>query len=198
MLTTIELQTLRKKLEDYEGSVEHMYLDSKGLVTVGVGHLLATLQEAQKLPFTTQARVKATAVEIQADYDAVKKQPANRLAIFYKRFTKLKLNKIEIDKLTNKHIDSFYRELKQLYSGYDAFPSEAKLALMDLIFNLGATNLRTKWPNLNKAVKASDWANAALNSNRKPPVSAARNTYVKDLFNKAETVKQAKLKTSRP
>jgi len=198
MLTAMELQILRKKLEEYEGSVDHMYLDAKGLVTVGVGHLLGTIQDAQKLPFITQAGVKATAAEIKTDYDAVKKQPGNRLAIFYKRFTKLKLNKIDIDKLTNKHIDTFYRELKQLYSGYDTFPSEAKLALMDLIFNLGLTNLRTQWPNLNKAIKASDWAKAALNSNRKAPVSAARNTYVKDLFNKAETVKQTRLKAHKP
>lgn len=128
----------------------------------------------------------------------MKKQPANRLAIFYKRFTKLQLNKVEIDKLTNKHIDSFYKELKQIYIGFDAFPSEAKLALMDIIFNVGMTDLRTRWPILNAAVKANDWAKAALNSNRKPPVSAARNKYVKDLFDKAESVKQAKLKINKP
>ncbi|MFV2058690.1 MAG: hypothetical protein ACC707_19680, partial [Thiohalomonadales bacterium] len=89
MLSAIELQLLRKKLGEYEGAISHMYLDSKGLVTVGVGYLIINLTEAQKLPFTTQKGMKATAVEIKADYDAVKKQPANRLASFYKRFTKL-------------------------------------------------------------------------------------------------------------
>ena len=69
---------------------------------------------------------------------------------------------------------------------------------MDLIYNVGLTNLRTGWPNLNKAVNANEWAKAALHSSRKPPISAVRNSYVKDLFNKAETVKQSRLKTGSP
>lgn len=44
MLTTVELQLLRKKLGEYEGAIPHMYLDAKGLVTVGVGHLITNLQ----------------------------------------------------------------------------------------------------------------------------------------------------------
>lgn len=189
MISAIEKQNLRNKLEEYEGSIQHMYLDSKGYVTVGVGHLLATLAAAQLLPFYTQAGKKATTAEIKTDYEAVKKQPANKLAVYYKRFTKLTLKKTDIDALTNKHIDSFYKELKRIYVDFDTFPSEVKLALFDLIFNLGMTELNNNWPSLNKAIKAKDWAKAATESNRKPPVSAARNKYVKDLFNKAATVK---------
>ena len=51
MLSTTDIQTLRKTFEQYEGKIPHMYLDTKGLVTVGVGYLLATVVEAQKLPF---------------------------------------------------------------------------------------------------------------------------------------------------
>ena len=194
MLSAVELQKLRKKLGEYEGAIPHMYLDSKGLVTVGVGHLIINLQSAQKLPFVTQKAIKATSKEIQADYDLVKKQSGNMLASYYKRFTKLKLSPIEIDKLTNKHIDTFYKEIKKIYSDFDSFPSEAKLALLDLIFNVGMTDLKNKWPSLNKEVKAKEWGKAALNSNRKAPVSDARNKHVKDLFDEAESIKQAALK----
>lgn len=41
MATEAEKLTLRGKLEKYEGLIEHMYLDTKGYVTVGVGHLLS-------------------------------------------------------------------------------------------------------------------------------------------------------------
>jgi hypothetical protein len=34
-------------------------------------------------------------------------------------------------------------------------------------------------------VKAKEWTAAAKESNRKPPISAERNKYVKDLFEKA-------------
>lgn len=185
MLTAIDKQTIRKKLEEYEGSVDYIYRDSKGFATVGVGHLIKNVIEAQTLAFYTSKGTKATTAEIKADYDAVMKQPANRLASFYKRFTSLKMKKADIDKLTDKHIDSFYKELKQIYTDFDKFPASAKYALFDIIFNVGMTDLKNNWPNMNAAIKAKDWAKAAANSNRKPPVSAARNTYVKDLFIKA-------------
>ena len=76
-----------------------------------------------------------------------------------------------------------------IYKDFDKFPSEAKLALIDIIFNVGMTDLKNKWPTMNMAIKAKDWAKVAVNSNRKSPISAARNKYVKDLFVKASLVK---------
>jgi GH24 family phage-related lysozyme (muramidase) len=190
MLTATEKQILRTGLEKYEGKVNHMYLDSKGYVTVGVGHLINSV-EAQKLAFKTAKNLPASAPDIKADYDAVKKQPANRLASFYKKYTKLILLNSEIDKLTNKHIDSFEKELRLIYSGFDAFPSEVKLALFDLIFNLGMTNLKGQWPMFNTAIKVKDWQKAADNSNRTTPISAERNKYVKDLLEKAAKTAQS-------
>ena len=60
------------------------------------------------------------------------------------------------------------------------------------------TDLKNRWPSLNKAIAVKDWATAAKESNRKAPVSAARNKYVRDLFEKADKDKQAKLKLSKP
>jgi len=198
MTTNAEKKALRAKLEKYEGKVSHMYLDAKGFVTVGVGHLLGTLAEAQKLPFKNQKNLAAGQADIKADYDAVKKQPPNRLSSFYKKHTKLVLPASEIDKLTDQHIDSFERELKRIYSGFDGFPSEVKLALFDLIFNLGMTNLRNNWPTFNAAINAKDWQKAADNSSRKPPISAERNKYVKDLLEKAaQALKQSKATTHK-
>lgn len=80
-------------------------LDSKGLVTVGVGHMIATATDAQQLAFTVNKTAKdATAHEIQTEYDNIKKQPKNRLAIVYKQFTTLSLANAAIDKLTDDHI----------------------------------------------------------------------------------------------
>ena len=70
-LSIIEKQTLRKKLDEYEGNISHMYLDSKGYVTVGVGHLLRTLQDAQKLPFMNNKNIRATVAEIKSDYACI-------------------------------------------------------------------------------------------------------------------------------
>ncbi len=199
MLAAIERQILRTRLEKFEGKVNHMYLDSKGYVTVGVGHLINSV-EAQNLTFkTATTNLPASATDIKADYDAVKKQPANRLASSYKKFTKLILLDSEIDNLTNKHIASFEKELKYIYSDFDTFPSEVKLALFDLIFNLGMTKLKDQWPLFNTAINVKDWQKAADNSNRTTPISAERNNYVKNLLEKAaKTAQPSQLKHVKP
>ncbi|EJL6401228.1 hypothetical protein NMR73_004320, partial [Vibrio navarrensis] len=74
MVTTAERATLKLKLEKYEGKVNHMYLDSKGYVTVGVGHLVKDLASAQKLNFKKDNGLPATKDDIKSDFESVKKQ----------------------------------------------------------------------------------------------------------------------------
>lgn len=185
MITSREKQVLRTNLEKYEGKVNHMYLDSRGYVTVGIGHLIANVAEAQKLAFKNSRNLPASGAEIKSDYDSVKKQPANRVASFYSKFASLTLPDAEINKLTDKHINTFEAELKRIYAGFEDFPSEVRLALFDLIFNLGMTDLNNNWPKFNAAIQAKDWQEAANESNRAAPISAARNKYVKDLLETA-------------
>ena len=53
-----------------------------------------------------------------------------------------------------------------------------------MIFNLGMTNLKKKFPTFNKYIKEKKWSNAANEANRSD-VSETRNKYVKDLLEKA-------------
>jgi len=187
MLTAMEKQILRKNLEKYEGRIEHMYKDTKGFITVGVGHLIKDLTAAQALDFIHQTtNKKSTKEEIKFDFESVKKSPAGLFASIYKNCTKLKLTPSTIDKITNKHIGDFESELKRLYGAveFTQFPSEVKLALFDMIFNLGMTKLRNGFPNFSKSIKAKDWNKAANESNRLD-IALARNKYVKELLNKA-------------
>jgi hypothetical protein len=110
----------------------------------------------------------------------IAEQEANHAASYYQSFTPLRLSGSTIDQLTEKHIDSFYTELKTIYSEFDSFPADIKLALFDLIFNLGMTNLRKKWPKLNGCIAAKDW-NAAENCRRRG-IADERNEYVKALL----------------
>jgi len=110
---------------------------------------------------------KATAAKIKNDYDNVKKQTKNLLASVYKKYTSLKLTQTEIDRLTNKHIDTFHKELKNIYSGFNTFPTEVRVALYDMIFNLGMTNLKNTWLTFNKHIKAKDWQKPPTIQNEK-------------------------------
>lgn len=187
MASPMVLARLRKKLEEYEGKINHMYIDSEGYVTIGVGHLITNVTSAQNLTLYTTKGKKATKPEIKLDFDTVNKQIKNKLASYYKQFTKLTMKDVDIEKQLDKHIVSFEKELKRVYSGFSALPEDVKLALFDMIFNLGQRNLKA-YKNMNAAIAKSDWLIAAKESNR-PKGTARRNKYVSDLFIKADNAK---------
>lgn len=186
MLSLAERSRLRGRLERYEGRVPHMYLDTRGRVTVGVGHLLSNVDSAQRLPFmlADDTGKRATREQVAADYKALMAlRPAEHHS-FYRPHTTLRLADAAIDALTEQHIDSFHRELRVIYRSFDRLPGPVRLALFDMIFNLGATGLRSEWPRLNKAIGIGDWRTAARESFR-PDVQDERNTYVRKLFESA-------------
>ena len=188
MLTGIEKSNLRTLLAGYEGNIKHMYLDSKGYLTIGVGHRITNLQAAQKLNLVVagggSAGARATKEQIKTDYEAVYKQLKGNDAFYYGKYTKLMLTVTEVNKLTNKHIGSSYKELKRLYADFDNYPNGVRLALFDMIFNLGMPGLKDIFLKFCKAVKAKKWAEAAKESHR-PDVNDPRNNYVKALFEAA-------------
>jgi len=174
-------------MQQHEGNVPHMYLDSEGYVTIGIGSLVSSVSVAQKLPFVhDKTHKKTTASEIKTEFRNVLKQkklsPIKYKALFYKRFTHLILTQNMIDNLLMSQLANFYKELKRLYAKFDTYPLEVKLALFDLIFNLGMTKLRKKFPKFNRAILAGDWKKAANESHRKRLISTLRNNYVKNLL----------------
>ena len=107
--------------------------------------------------------------------------PARR----FKSATNLKLTDSTINEITNKHIASFEAELKQIYGAteFNKHPENVKLALFDMIFNLGMPKLKNNYPRFNWFIKACDYKSAATESNRNG-IAAERNQYVKDLLSK--------------
>ena len=195
-------QEVITKLEEYEGRYDHLYIDTKGKVTVGVGHLVAS---EINIAFVTMHKLVnnlpsglATLEEKKAEYRTISKQKKNYRAAWYKQYTTLVMSDVDINSQRDKHVDSFYAELTSIYkktNGYpddfDNFPEKIQIALFDMIFNLGKTKLKNTFPTLNTAIKTSNWGKAALESNR-PDVNASRNNYVRDLFNAAESAKPKK------
>lgn len=186
MLTMTERSKLVAKLKEFEGCVPHMYLDTVGKVTVGIGHLIPDEAHAAGLPFVDEAGHRASRDEVVAEFRTVSRQAYGYRypARFFAQFTHLRLMQRDIDALKMRHVDSFLAELSALYPGFQTFPSEVKLALLDMAFNLGATNLRLRWPRLNAAVRERDWSAASRQCNR-PQVGLNRNRYVASLFEQA-------------
>ena len=186
---------IKKVIRVHEGDIPYMYLDSNGFVTVAVGNLLSSAAEAQKLTFVNRATGKpATAAEIKTDFDEVNKQKANMLASKYKPFTKLDMPEADRSALYEKRITGFETDLRDLFPDYDKYPIRVRGALMDMIFNLGKAGL-AKFTNFCAGIKennAEGWLKAAKQSHRKPPVSEARNSAVKQWLEDAAAAEKAK------
>lgn len=194
--TTVKTE-VSKNIEKYEGRISHLYLDTVGKVTVGIGHMVPNKTAmATVTMYKKDAKgmlVLATATEKQAEYDAIKKLPFGRAygAASFKKHTTLIMKDVDINTQRDKHIQSFYNELTSYYTtsngfntAFDSMPIEVQKALFDMVFNLGVTKLKSQYVKLNDAIKKEKWDEAAKQSNR-IGISPARNKYVLDLFKAA-------------
>jgi GH24 family phage-related lysozyme (muramidase) len=168
------------KLEWFEGAIPWMYLDTRGYVTVGVGLMLPDAAAAQKLPFMIGGRA-ATEEEIAGEYGRVEAMAMGRPAQYYRKDNGLVLEKAEIDSLLRTVLAGFEGELRAKLTGYDGFPDSAKLALLDMAYNLGPVGLLDGYPTLIAAVEAGNWAKASSSCFRHGP-GAARNQWTQTMF----------------
>lgn len=158
-----------------------MYLCTAGHVTVGIGHKIENAAQASKVKFLNSNGTPASTEDITTEYRRVKASELGQIARTYKRYTKLHVDETEIQRLTNNHIDNFYRQLKELFPEFDDYPKNIRFALFDMIYNLGKGGLRDKFPNFCRAVRNRDWAQAANESSR-TKIAENRNQYVAGLL----------------
>lgn len=182
---------LKEMLVAEEGNYNHMYCDTTGNVTIGVGHLIANAEEAVKLPFRFGNR-RANDLEIKEEYMRIRqlgKNYSNYKANWYGRYTNLYLEDEDITKIFEADITRIVKSLiYQLKSkkdiDFNKQPNEVKLALLDMAYNLGVNGLISKFPRFMKAIKEEDYELAARES-RRIGVPDRRNKAVKDLLLKA-------------
>lgn len=174
--------SLLKLIKTGEGTIAHMYLDTVGKVTVGVGNMLPNAAAAQLLGFLQRGDdTAATRDQINNEFAFILRQKMGRPAGSYEQYTKLYLPEDAIDRLLAARIVTFESGVRADFPQYESFPPAAKLALMDMVFNLGNRGLVTKFPSLARAAKNQDWAECAAQCQRKG-ISEQRNAEVRELF----------------
>ncbi|KQN46910.1 hypothetical protein ASE93_12425 [Serratia sp. Leaf50] len=177
----------------WEGLVHNMYADTKGNVTVGIGTLLSNVDDAKKMKFGKRntfhahgddeiSYTSASDDQVAAAYQHVK-DVFNDPTIKNKRSawaaSSIVLNDDQIGQSLITRTISDQSALESLYSGYGDFPADAKVALHDMIYNLGLTNLKNEFPNFNAAINRRDWNTAAAESHR-TGIQDARNDATKN------------------
>jgi GH24 family phage-related lysozyme (muramidase) len=165
----------------FETSIPWMYLDTRGLVTVGVGQMLPNLAAAQALTFHHPNGVPATPDAIHADFARVRALPAAQSCQAYRCATSLTLPGASITALLTAATTANDAALRARIPNYDALPTPAKLALLDMAYNLGTPKLLRQYPLLLAAVEGQHWLVASQQCHRTGP-SPVRNRWTAQQF----------------
>lgn len=182
------IATLRR----FEGSVPWMYLDTVGKVTVGVGLMLSNEEAAHALPFRRGSAAASTS-DISVEFARVSAMKRGELARTYRQTNGLELSDETIDDRLRQAVLGFESYLRSHVAGYDGLPDAAKVALLDMAYNLGPGRLLTEYHHLLDAIAREDWKAAAAASLRHGP-SAARNLWTRQQFLSAATATLAQVK----
>lgn len=191
--------------EPFEGVVHWMYLDVRGLVTVGVGNLIEPVELALKLPFHHRAEPSraATAGEIAAEWRRVKSATSLAHAGWRacEAVTTLGLDDHAIDALISSCLDANEALLtkKSSFQAFDVWPADAQLGLLSMSWALGVQGLE-RFSMFSAACRSGDFLGAAANCLIREganPGVAPRNRANRVLFRNAATVRSAGIDPAR-
>ena len=182
---------------DFEKLIRHMYLDTGGNVTIGIGHLIrdagaaVALHNSGSLTFTRlMGGGRATDAEVIADYNTViNASGSNKAAPAFASVTALRVVDSEVRALALTAVTSRLNKFMQSgrYPSFNTYPIEAQMVIIDMVYNLGQSGFFSKFPNFENAVKHRDWHTAKAESSRtsagKP--LAARNLAVASMLHAA-------------
>ena len=157
-----------------------MYLDTIGLVTVGIGNLIDPMSAAVSLPFQFKVNNKAgkpdgqlaTPAEIAAEWTHLKHHPkfehlknAGHRACSSE--TNLELSPENLMALFNQKTASNEAYLTKTFKDFAQWPADAQLALMSMSWAMGPA-FHNGWPAFRMACLKKDFDTAADNCNMRP------------------------------
>jgi GH24 family phage-related lysozyme (muramidase) len=164
----VDVEALRRDLLRWEGNCRHMYRDSEGFVTTGIGHLLRTADEAVKLPWVHASTGQpASPSEVRAAFAGVAGMPTGHKAPYYERGSDLRLSPDVVRDLADRRLErEFLPGIRRHFPHFDSYPAPAQSALVDMAYNLGVAGLGN-FKKLIAACERGDFATAATESHRK-------------------------------
>ena len=152
----------RRFTKPFEGEVPHMYLDVRGLVTVGNGNLIDTPADAQRLPFRWRdSKRPATQEEIRNEWQSMKSNTPLAKSGFVAagRVARLELSDKAIGQLVADRLAANERALISAarLTGWNDWPADAQLGLMSMAWAVGVGKLLAKFPKFLSAAREFDF-----------------------------------------
>ena len=146
----------------FEGYVHWMYLDIKGLVTIGIGNLIDTVGTVKNLPFTDKVTgIRATQAEIIAEWTRIKgmRQLAQKGYKACEAETRLRVSDEAIAALVRERLRGNEALLRKTFPSWETWPADAQLGVLSVAWAVGA-GFASTWPKFTAACLAGDWPGA--------------------------------------
>ena len=185
----------RLHIHRYETPVPYMYLDDRGNVTVGLGHLIPDINAAKQLLFhDRKTKLGSAKTHIGNAYNLVKNSGlAGDDHRVFKNLTHIDLDFGAIDVLFNSDVSAFLANLKTPVPQFETYPATAQLGILDLVYNFGVAGFVREYPILIGALRFRNWIEVADESGREAlnaqgnivPDIIKRNQDVRDWFLRA-------------
>lgn len=167
----------------FEGVVPHLYKDSLGFITCGVGFLVKGPEELARFPW------KPNCQSAIADYNLVKNEPHEYAdpsgkkhvhgAAYYAQFCNAHLSDLSMKAVFASRVIDIRKLLQQDWQ-LARTPELAQIALVDMAYNLGVGGL-SRYVKLREAVLERDWNTASHECFRRG-IQEARNVATAQLF----------------
>ena len=178
----------------FEAEVPWMYLDVKGLVTVGVGNMLPTADAAAALPFVHGDDTSNTASddEKRQGWQTIKARTDLTQSIYtvFKDLCDLRLTSDGMSDLVASKLASNEGVLRATFSNFDDWPADAQLGVLSMAWAMGP-GFPASWPSFTAACKQLDFTTASAQcrmSETGNPGVKPRNDADQTLFNNAAQV----------
>lgn len=180
-------------VSEFEGSVNFMYLDVKGLVTTGIGNLIDPLPLATRLPWTCMGLRDASTEEVRDGWLVVKGRQDLRMhgGMAYKDVCELRLPQIAIANLVHERLEEDEMELRHYFPAWTSFCADAQLGILSMAWAMGVGRFHD-FPHFVHAANAGDWLTAAVQSHIKDG-APARNEANQWLFTQAFTTQDPEM-----
>jgi hypothetical protein len=184
-------------LKQFEGKVNFMYLDVKGLVTIGIGNLIDPINMALKYEFSPKGGSGvASSGEVTAEWQTVKarKDLINAGSSAFNNITRLQLSDRGIKSMVldgAAAIENYIKtnaSARTFYGNFDNWPADAQLGFMGVAWG-GIPLPQFGWHKFPDACKDEDWDAASVECKINSPLAAGRNEAHQLMFMNAAAIK---------
>lgn len=164
------LKAVAARLREEEGTPNYIYLDTKGLRSVGVGINVDKWKDFSEVNWNVNGCPATYEEQLEAfnKYGDLKKQGywGDKITSDHFEFkSNLRITEEEKERLLMKHLENDLAALEKYVPEFKSFPTELQEVLLDIRYNTGNAG-RGKWPKLYEAIEREDLIEMAKQTHR--------------------------------